>query len=352
MSEQTRCSRCILPANYPNVSFDAAGVCRVCREHDALYGSIDWKAREERLGRILDRYRGRGLKYDCMVPFSGGKDSTFTLWTIKNRYGMRPLAFNFDNGFQDPAALATVKDSCRRLGVDLATYTPDRGLLNRVYRRALEQTGEFCSSCVVLMPTAIFRAADMHGIRLIVAGFSDELEAPPRETSCMDRTRFWNIMKGGFSKKDLEWDFFFPSWKRMFGVKQINLPDYIRWDLPMIYETLNRELDFGRSIASVRYDCLGTPHSSYLYSRKTGFGKYEYLYANMVRAGVISREEALRIVEEREPKEPPDGFDGFLAELGLDRGILDGIQEKSLINFRPRPGLVRKAAIRIREMLP
>ena len=350
--EKTRCTRCILPADYPNVSFDADGVCRVCREHDVRYGSIDWEARERTLGRILDRYRGRGLKYDCMVPFSGGKDSTFTLWTIKNRYGMNPLAFNFDNGFLDSDALSVVKKSCRKLGVDLYTYTPDTGLLNRVYRRALEQTGEFCSACVVLMPTAIFRAADIHGIRLIVAGFSDELEAPPRETSYMDRTCFWNIMKGGFSRKELKWDFFFPSWKRMFGVKQINLPDYIRWDLPMIYETLNRELDFGRSMASVRYDCLGTPHSSYLFSRRTGFGKYEYLYSNMVRAGVISREEALHIVAEREPKEPPEGFDDFLAGIGTDRSILDGIEKKSVFNFRTRPGLIRNIAIRIREMLP
>ena len=138
----------------------------------------------------------------------------------------------------------------------------------------------------------------------------------------------------------------------MFGVKQINLPDYIRWDLPMIYETLNRELDFGRSMASVRYDCLGTPHSSYLFSRRTGFGKYEYLYSNMVRAGVISREEALRIVAEREPKEPPEGFDDFLAGMGTDRSILDGIEKKSVFNFRTRPGLIRNIAIRIREMLP
>ncbi len=80
-----------------------------------------------------------------------------------------------------------------------------------MYKRALEQTGEFCSACVVLMPTAIFRAADIHGIRLIIAGFSDELEAPPKETSYMDRTCFRNIMKGGFSRKELKWDFFFPS---------------------------------------------------------------------------------------------------------------------------------------------
>lgn len=347
-----RCSRCILPANYPDIGFDGNGVCRVCREFDEKYAGIDWEARRRRLEKILDRYRGKGGKYDCMVPFSGGKDSTYTLWTIKNRYGMNPLAFNFDNGFQDPNALSFVKRAAANLGVDLYTYTPDKGLLNRVYKRALEATGEFCSACVVLMPTAIFRAADLHHVRLIIAGFSDALEAPPPETSYMDRVCFRNIMKDHFSMKDLEWNYFFPSWKRMFGVKQINLPDFIRWDLPMIYETLNRELDFGKSMASVRYDCLATPHSSYLFRLRTGFGKYEYLYANMVRAGVISREEALRVIDEREPKGPPEGFDEFLAGLGLDRGILEGIEKKSVFGFRGRPAGLRKLAIAIRERLP
>lgn len=348
-----RCTRCILPASYPNIGFDDRGVCRVCREHDARFGSIDWADRERRLSRIMDRYRGRGRgRYDCMVPFSGGKDSSYTLWVVKNRYGMHPLAFNFDNGFQDPGALAFVKRTATKLGVDLYTYSPERDLLSRVYRRALDATGEFCSACVVLMPTAIFRAADIHGIRLIVAGFSDMLEAPPPETSYIDRVCFRSIMKGHFDPKELEWNYFFPSWKRMFRVKQINLPDYIRWDLPSIYETLNRELDFGKTMANVRYDCLATPHSSYLFRLRTGFGKYEYLYANMVRSGVISRDEALRVVAEREPEGPPDGFDEFLSGLGADRSILDGIEKKSVFNFRTRPGLLRKLAISIRERLP
>lgn len=353
MEEIRRCTRCILPENYPNIDFDQEGVCRVCREFEGKYGNIDWGRRGRDLDRILDRYRGRGRgKYDCMVPFSGGKDSTYTLWLMKNKYGMKPLAFNFDNGFGHPDAQMFVRKGAEKLGVDLYTYTPSRDLLNRVYKRALEQTGEFCSACVVLMPTAIFRAADIHGIRLILAGFSDILEAPPPETSYMDRVCFWNIMKGEFSRRELAWDFFFPSWKRMFGVKQINLPDYINWDLPTIYETLNRELDFGKSMAAVRYDCLGTPHSSHLFRRRTGFGKYEYLYANMVRAGVIDREQALKIVTEREPVDPPEDFDGFLASIGCDRKSLEGIEEKSVFSFRTRPSWLRRLAIGFRERLP
>ncbi len=347
-----RCTRCILPESYPNVDFDENGVCRVCREFEEKHAAVDWKAREKKLEKILDRYRRRGLKYDVLVPFSGGKDSTYTLWLLKNKYDMRCLAFNFDNGFLDDDALVFVKKTARKLGVDLVTYTPARDLLNKVYKRALEATGEFCAACVVLMPTAIFRAAENHGIRLIVAGFSDILEAPPPETSYMDRVCFRNIMKDHFDMRELEWDYFFPSWKRMFKVKQVNLPNFIPWNLPEIYRTLNEELDFGKSMKDVRYDCLGTPHSSYLFRLRTGFGKYEYLYANMVRAGVIDREEALEIVRKREPKGPPDGFEEFIGALGCDMSVMDGIEEKSVFNFKTRNRKLRDLAIRIRRLVP
>lgn len=350
--EIKRCTRCILPATYPNIDFDENGECRVCREFDIMNAKIDWKKREKKLERILNRYRGKGKKYDVLVPYSGGKDSTYTLWMMKEKYNMRCLAFNFDNGFLEPGALAFVKESAAKLGVDLITYSPDRKLLNRVYKRALEATGEFCAACVVLIPTAIFRAADTQGIRLIAAGFSDLLESPPPETSYMDRVCFKDIMKPAFDLKELKWDYIFPSWKRMFGVKQINLPNYIPWDLPAIYKTLNKELNFNKDISTVRYDCLGTPHSSYLFRERTGFGKYEYLYANMTRAGVIDREEALKIVEEREPKEAPEGFNEFLAGLGCDHSIMKDLKKKSVFNYKTRNRSFRKLAMRVRKLLP
>jgi len=351
--ELRRCTRCILPETYPNIDFDEDGVCRVCREFDRRYADIDWDARRAELEKILDRYRGKGGKWDCMVPFSGGKDSTYTLWLLKNRYNMNPLAFNFDNGFADPDAMTFVRKTAMDLGVDLVTYSPDRELLHEVYRRALEATGEFCSACVVLIPTAIFRYADIHGIRLIAAGFSDILESPPPETSYMDRKMFRNIMKGHIPISKLRWDYFFPSWKRMFGVKQINVPNFIEWDLPEIYSTLREELGYEKDVSQIRYDCLGTPHSSYLFRCRTGFGKYEYLYANMVRAGVIDRERALEIVRDREAWEKPEGFEDFVCGLGADpQEVMDGIEEKSVFNFQGRNRALRRLAIRVREILP
>ncbi|MCK5065709.1 MAG: hypothetical protein KAQ97_10520 [Candidatus Fermentibacteraceae bacterium] len=348
-----RCTKCILPGNYPDVDFDSRGVCRVCREFDLRFRNIDWRSREKKLERMLDRYRGKGRsKYDCLVPYSGGKDSTYSLWLLKTKYGMNPLAFNIDNGFADKGAQLFIKKCTDRLGIDLYTYSPSKEFLNRVYAHAMSKAGEFCTACVVLIPTAIFRTADIHGIRLIAGGFSEMTEAPPPEYANMDRVRFWNIMKSGFSRKELEWDFFFPSWKRMFRIKYFNLPDYIKWELPEIYAILGKELGFEKKISDIRYDCLATSHSNFLFRRIAGFSKMEFLYANMVRAGYLNRQEAIKMLEEREPDGVPEGFFDFMNGIGCDCSILEETEGRSTFDFASRGKMIRELAIRIRKMLP
>ncbi|MCK5116919.1 MAG: hypothetical protein KAR44_09990 [Candidatus Aegiribacteria sp.] len=206
---------------------------------------------------MLGRYSGKGRsKYDCLVPFSGGKDSTYTLWLLKNKYGMNPLAFNVDNGFAEEGAQQFIRECTGKLGVDLYTYSPSKEFIKRVYSHAMHRTGEFCTACVVLIPTAIFRAADIHGIRLIAGGFCEATEAPPPE------------------------------------------------------------------------------------------------YANMVRAGFLSRREAMDLLEEREAGHPPEGFFDFMDSIGCKHSILEETEGRSTFDFPARRNRIRKTAIRIREMLP
>ena len=68
-----------MPETHETIEFDAEGVCNVCRQHEYKQSQIDWAARERELVALIDQYRGK-YDYDCIVPFSGGKDSTFTLY--------------------------------------------------------------------------------------------------------------------------------------------------------------------------------------------------------------------------------------------------------------------------------
>jgi len=300
---------------------------------------------------MLNRYRGKG-KYDCLVPFSGGKDSTYTLWLLKNKYGMNPLAFNVDNGFAEKGAQEFIRDCAGKLGVGLYTYSPSKELLRKVYSHAMQRTGEFCNACVVLIPTAIFRTADIHGIRLIAGGFSEMTEAAPKEFANMDRVRFWNIMKNRFTRAELEWDFFFPSWKRMFKVKYFNLPDYIRWSVPDIHKVLKKELGFEKEISDIRYDCLATSISSFLFKRVAGFSKLEFLYAGLVRAGCLARSEALEKLAQKESESIPEGFSELMNRIGCSDTILRETEGKSAADFSSRNKILRETAIKLRKLLP
>src|SRR5688572_21501682 len=99
-----RCVRCGLPETYETIEFDRAGVCNICRQKEFKDAAIDWRARKQQLDDLIAEHRGR-YAYDCIVPFSGGKDSTFTLHYLVAEYGIKPLVVQFDHGFMRPRLL-------------------------------------------------------------------------------------------------------------------------------------------------------------------------------------------------------------------------------------------------------
>ena len=91
-----RCAKCLLPETYANIEFDNNGVCNVCRAK-----KVKRPYSENDLIEILNEHKEiakkEDRKYNCIVPFSGGKDSVFTLYTMVKRYGMKPLVVTFNH---------------------------------------------------------------------------------------------------------------------------------------------------------------------------------------------------------------------------------------------------------------
>ena len=79
-----RCKSCLLPETHETLLLDSEGICNVCRAHE-VKSDINWQDRLEQLDSLISQYRGR-YRYDCIVPFSGGKDSTWTLYYLMTRY--------------------------------------------------------------------------------------------------------------------------------------------------------------------------------------------------------------------------------------------------------------------------
>jgi hypothetical protein len=109
-----RCSKCLLPQTFPFITFDAKGVCNYC---------IDYKIRNQPkplgdLLELLEPYRRKNGAPDCIVPFSGGRDSTYALHVIKQELGLKPIAFTYDWGMVTDLGRRNIARACGKLGVE------------------------------------------------------------------------------------------------------------------------------------------------------------------------------------------------------------------------------------------
>src|SRR3989338_4736051 len=128
------CTRCVLPNTKPDLNFDAEGICAACRNYENRT-EVDWIKREKELIAIFDRYRSKdGRNWDCIIPVSGGKDSTYQV--IKAlQYELRPLCVIASTC--DLSAIGRKNiESLKRLGVDCLEFN-----VNPLVRRKLNRIG-------------------------------------------------------------------------------------------------------------------------------------------------------------------------------------------------------------------
>ena len=92
------CTNCVIPETAESHSFDKSGSCSVCSQLEFKYKNIDWVLRGQMFDNLLKNYKGHN-DYDCILPFSGGKDSVFALWYVVKVKKLNPLVVRFDHNF-------------------------------------------------------------------------------------------------------------------------------------------------------------------------------------------------------------------------------------------------------------
>jgi len=160
---QTQCSRCIVDtACCPGMAFDAQGLCSHCVAHDR---KAQKRARKpanfgtpEELATFFDEIRGQSA-YDCLVPYSGGKDGSQLLDLLRNEYRLRVLAYTYDTGFASEQTWRNLRQVPRAIGVDHIIIAADGRLTQDLFPRLVEKTGEICVACEMFLYAFALRLA-------------------------------------------------------------------------------------------------------------------------------------------------------------------------------------------------
>lgn len=349
------CRRCIQPDTRPGIVLDERGVCSACLGHEEKERSIDWKARERDLEALVEtarrEARERGAPYDCLVPVSGGKDSTYQVHVVKDRYELKPLCVTYRAPARTPLGQRNL-DNLIRLGVDHFDVTVNPEVEKKMLLRALEREGQTGLPFHMAMFAGTLRLAVNYGIPLVVWGENAQLEyggtADERQNRWLDRA--WLSKHGCLSGTTAaDWvgdgltlrDLFLldlPTDEELARarIRSIFLGAYLRWD-PVENFEVARRLGFQKSDTGPLlgyYDFADLDDELMIIHHHVKWLKFGMTrtFDNLsveIRNGRMTRARAFEIVRAAgEEKLPPATVRRFCELVGIDEERFFAILER------------------------
>jgi len=348
-----RCSRCVMPETWVGISFDEKGVCSICQEHDNKKNVIDWNKRQGMLLETLEKYRRYAElhrnKYNCVVGYSGGKDTAYTLWAMVRKYKMKPLVVTFDHGFSLSAEGEwNLMEVPKMLDCDHLRFTLGGGLRNALCRKASQVMGDFCWHCHNGVGTFPARISKQWDIPLQIWGEPtaeyqsggayrlEDLEEQDKEhyeRTFQAHVKHDMVLPSGYEIEDL-----LPvSWPDgRFELKAIYLGNFEPWNQREHVDIITKELGWkhckveGTYVDWDKVDCPYEPVRDWQKFMKRGIGRTTFQASKDVREGLIARDEALRLTSEHDGKRPK-AMDGFLKDVKMTEDEFNELTKKHIV---------------------
>jgi hypothetical protein len=344
-----RCTRCVLPHTFPQIRFDEQGVCNYCHQEGAPKPLLG----EQKLLEVIRARRNKASRYDCMVALSGGRDSTFALYFLVRKLGVKVLAYTVDNGFVPDDTKRNIERATAILGVDHVwdshndLRTGIKPVLTAWMRQPRpEMISSLCLGCRGGFAQALLRAAKKYKTPLIVTGCgepgSDEHLGSRFFTPKAERSLggAFDVLSGFLAELlrnprylstpavpyllVKEYSFQFAPTRLLNrlvspGTRQLGMYRFIPWDERVITETIQSEVNWVKPAfakAAYRSDSEICALKSQLYLKTLGFTMNDVLISGMIRKGLLTRAEGLAKLELENVELP-----NFLVQLSNRVGV-------------------------------
>jgi glutamine---fructose-6-phosphate transaminase (isomerizing) len=345
INQLSRCTKCILPETFPYIEFDEKGICNYCNN----YQKIDYLGKDALL-RLADNYRRKDGKPECLVPFSGGRDSSYALHYVVKELGLKPIAFSYDWGMLTDLARRNQARMCGKLGVEHILVSAD-------IRKKRENIRKNVS--------AWLKHPDLGTIPLFMAGDKqyfyfanllmkkNNLDLSILGENLLETTNF----KSGFcgikpifrkgntysisSADKLKMIAYYgkqyllnpsyinsslldtlDSFKSYYIIKHsnLNIYDYLKWDEKTITDIIINQYDWETDPGTKTTWRIGDGTAAfynYIYYMVAGFTENDTFRSNQIREGDLMREEAYEIsFLENQPRW--DSIQWYCRTIGID----------------------------------
>lgn len=322
----SRCTRCILPETMPGISFDANGVCSYCLRHklNPLKG-------RDALAAIADRHRSKDGSPDCIIGLSGGRDSSYGLHYLRKELGLNPIAYTYDWALVTDIARRNASLLCAKLAVEHVLVSADI----QSKRRNIRANVEAWAARPDLGMVPLFMAGDKayfyhygevsrrYGIDLVFtcgnrfemtdfksgfAGVRTDMSGDqyrPYNVTALRKAKLVGYYASNFLRNprylnrsifDTAKGFYYSY---VMKHDLVRIFDYVPWDEAVIDVVLRDQYGWEEASDTDSTWRIGDGTAAfynYIYYSIAGFTEHDTFRSNQIRAGVISREEALAAV--------------------------------------------------------
>jgi len=305
------CTRCVMDTTDPDIVFDDNGVCNHCKSaverlRQPPYG-LPPKEKEEALHQLIEKVKtaGKNKKYDCVIGLSGGVDSSYVAYLVK-QWGLRPIAVHLDNGWDSEESTRNIENICKILDIDLYTNVLDWNEfkdLQMAFLKASTPDSEIPTDNIIM--ETLYRIANKYGIKYILSGCnitSESILPKAWSQGHLDKKYITAVYKKYGKKKRLSISILsiyqVILYRRLKGINYVDTLDYIQYDKEYAKEYLKQHLnwqDYGRKHGESTYTRI---FQEYILPHKFGCDKRRAHYSSLIAAGQLSKQDAIEMLKQ------------------------------------------------------
>ena len=327
------CTRCCLPETMEGISFDEIGICVPCRSSEEKM-HINWEERKEALRRIIDSFRS-DTYYDCMLPMSGGKDSTYQSHVLRRVLDVTPLAVTHGQNWLSLAGRYNLENCLQKFDLDHIVFNMNRATVNKVARKSLAEIGDACWHCHIGAGTFPVQTAMGWDINLMCWGesiaeadgrgsYQNQTEASlSYNLEISAKVTAEDMARGLTPARDLS-PWIYPSAQELKDskIRYIHLGTYFFWDEERQVEFIKRNYEWMESPIENTFkgfksvECVMAGIHDYTNFIKRGIGRGTIHASTDVRRGLLTREEGFELAKKFDTQRP-HALDFYLRISGL-----------------------------------